>query len=100
MRKKKSIKNRLPQPDLRFSSQLVSQLINKVLWDGEKKRATQIIYQTLEVLREKLSLDPLVVLEEALENIKPSLEARSQKIGGSNQRIPYEVKPERSLTLA
>ena len=83
-----------------FSSPIVTQLINKILLDGKKTVAEGIVYGALEGAREKNGQDPVVTLKKALDNIRPSLEVRSRRVGGATYQVPIEVKPGRSTTLA
>src|SRR5690606_15872646 len=83
-----------------FGSPIVTQLINKILLDGKKTVAEGIVYGALEGAREKNGQDPVVTLKKALDNIRPSLEVRSRRVGGATYPVPIEVKPGRSTTLA
>ena len=83
-----------------FGSQLVSQLVSKVLQDGKKQVAQRIVYTALEGCRDKTGTDPVVTLKRALDNIKPTLEVRSRRVGGATYQVPIEVPAGRSTTLA
>ena len=83
-----------------YGSQVVTQLVNKILLDGKKSVAESIVYGALEGVREKSGQDPVVVLKRALENIRPSLEVRSRRVGGATYQVPVEVRPVRATTLA
>jgi small subunit ribosomal protein S7 len=83
-----------------YGSPLVSQLINKVLLDGKKSTAEKIVYGALEGCREKTGADPVVTLKRALDNIKPTLEVKSRRVGGATYQVPIEVKPGRATTLS
>src|SRR3954464_12401392 len=83
-----------------YSSPLVTQLINKVLRDGKRSVAEKIVYGALEGAREKTSTDPVVTLKRALDNVKPTIEVKSRRVGGATYQVPIEVKPGRSTTLA
>lgn len=83
-----------------FSSPLVTQLINKILLDGKRSTAERIVYGALEGTREKNGNDPVVNLKKALDNIRPSLEVRSRRVGGATYQVPIDVRPARSTTLA
>ncbi|ASU85668.1 30S ribosomal protein S7 [Nocardiopsis gilva YIM 90087] len=83
-----------------YGSPLVTALINKVLLDGKRSIAQGIVYDALEGSREKTGQDPLVVLKRALDNVKPSLEVRSRRVGGATYQVPVEVRASRSTTLA
>lgn len=83
-----------------YDSELVTQLINKILQDGKKSTAQRIVYDALEICREKTGTDPVGTLEKALGNIRPDLEVRSRRVGGATYQVPVEVRPGRSTTLA
>lgn len=82
-----------------YNSKLVTQLVNRVLLDGKKSLAQKIVYDALEQVGEKTGQDPLVVLKRALDNIKPSLEVRSRRVGGATYQVPVEVRASRATTL-
>ena len=83
-----------------YGSQLVTQLVNKVLLDGKKSLAERIVYGALEQARDKTGTDPVVTLKRAMDNVKPALEVRSRRVGGATYQVPVDVKPGRSTTLA
>lgn len=83
-----------------YASPLVTQLINKVLLDGKRSTAEHIVYGALEGCREKTGTDPVVTLKRALDNVKPTLEVRSRRVGGATYQVPVEVRAGRSTTLA
>jgi small subunit ribosomal protein S7 len=88
------------QVDPVFNSILVTQLINKILLDGKKSTAESIVYGALEGARDKSGTDPVVTLKRALDNIRPTLEVKSRRVGGATYQVPVEVKAGRSTTLA
>ena len=83
-----------------YASPLVSQLVNKILVDGKKSIAERIVYAALEGCRDKNGTDPVVTLKRALDNVKPTLEVRSRRVGGQTYQVPVEVRPSRSTQLA
>ncbi|WP_336920710.1 30S ribosomal protein S7 [Aquipuribacter sp. SD81] len=83
-----------------YSSPLVTQLVNKVLLDGKKSVAERTVYGALEGARAKTGNDPVIILKRALDNVKPALEVRSRRVGGSTYQVPVDVRPSRSTTLA
>ena len=83
-----------------YGSQIVTQLVSKVLEDGKKQVAQRIVYGALEGCRQKTDTDPVVTLKRALDNVKPSIEVKSRRVGGATYQVPIEVKPGRSTTLA
>src|ERR1044072_8499750 len=82
-----------------YSSPLGTQLINKVLKDGKPATAERIVYGALEGARDKTGTDPVVTLKRALDNVKPTIEVKSRRVGGATYQVPIEVKPGRSTTL-
>ena len=83
-----------------YQSPVVTQLINKVLLDGKRSKAESVVYGALEGCREKTGTDPVQTLKRALDNVRPTLEVRSRRVGGATYQVPVEVKPGRSTTLA
>ncbi|MGC4961840.1 30S ribosomal protein S7 [Gordonia sp. DT218] len=83
-----------------YGSPLVTQLVNKILLDGKKSTAERIVYRALEQARDKTGTDPVVTLKRALDNVKPTLEVKSRRVGGATYQVPIEVKPGRANTLA
>ncbi|MBR5951221.1 MAG: 30S ribosomal protein S7 [Actinomycetaceae bacterium] len=83
-----------------YGSALVTQLVNRVLIDGKKSVAERIVYGALEGVAAKTEQDPLSVLKRAMDNIRPSLEVRSRRVGGATYQVPVEVKSARATTLA
>jgi len=86
-------------PDPLYNSKLVTRLINRVMLDGKRGTAAQIIYKAFEQIKESTGNDPLEVFEQAMENIMPVLEVKARRVGGSNYQVPVEVRPERRTTL-
>ena len=87
-------------PDPIYGSTVVAQLINKILLDGKKSIAEDIVYSALDMVKEKSDQEPVAVLKRALDNIRPSLEVRSRRVGGATYQVPVEVKPGRANTLS
>ena len=83
-----------------YASPLVTQLVNKVLFSGKRSIAESIVYGALEGTRDKTGTDPVITLKRALDNVKPTLEVKSRRVGGATYQVPIEVKPTRSTTLA
>lgn len=82
-----------------YNSKLVSRLINKIMVDGKKGVAQNILYDAFNLVGERTGEDPMVVFERSLENIMPLLELKVRRIGGANYQVPVEVRPERRATL-
>ncbi|MDL2252907.1 30S ribosomal protein S7 [Ruminococcaceae bacterium OttesenSCG-928-I18] len=82
-----------------YNSQMVTRLINNVMYDGKKGVAQKIVYDAFSIVKEKTGNDPLETFEKALENIMPTLEVKARRVGGSTYQVPLEVRPERRETL-
>ncbi|MGQ9802210.1 MAG: 30S ribosomal protein S7 [Candidatus Saccharicenans sp.] len=93
------IRKRKPQPDPLYNSTLVGKLINLVLKKGKKSVAEEIVYGTLEILKNRTKEDPLKVLEKAIDNVRPLLETKSRRVGGATYQVPVEVPEQRSISL-
>ena len=87
-------------PDAVYNSQLVTQVINKVMLDGKKSIAEQIVYEALEQVGTKTGRPPVEVLEQAVKTVTPVLEVRGRRVGGANYQVPVEVPQRRARTLA
>ncbi len=83
-----------------YGSQLVTQLVSKVLQDGKKQVAQRIVYSALEGTREKTGVDPVITLKRALDNVRPALEVKSRRVGGATYQVPVEVKQPRHDPVA
>ncbi|MCL2525789.1 MAG: 30S ribosomal protein S7 [Coriobacteriia bacterium] len=87
-------------PDARYNNKLVTQLINKILWDGKKSVAEGIVYGAFDIIEKKTEQDPLSVFKKAMDNVRPTLEVRPKRVGGATYQVPVEVNARRSTTLA
>ena len=87
-------------PDPVYRSQLVTQLVNKVLSRGKRSTAERIVYSALTMIEEKTGTEPIATLKRALENTKPALEVKSRRVGGATYQVPMEVRKDRQTTLA
>ena len=83
-----------------YSSPLITQLVNKILSRGKKSTAESIVYGALNGTKDKSGTDPIITLKKALENIKPTVEVKSRRVGGATYQVPVEVKPARATALA
>jgi small subunit ribosomal protein S7 len=83
-----------------YNSELVTQLVNKVLKDGKKSTAEHVVYGALDRIRDRTGRDPVSVMEEAIRNVTPALEVKSRRVGGATYQVPLEVLPRRGRTLA
>ncbi|MEN8238789.1 MAG: 30S ribosomal protein S7 [Actinomycetota bacterium] len=87
-------------PDPIYNSVLVTQIINKVLLKGKKGAARRIVYTAMDTVEQRTGSDPLPTLKRAIDNVRPTLEVRSRRVGGSTYQVPVEVRPRRAQTLA
>lgn len=100
MRRRRAEK-RKPAADLQYNSKVIGQLINMLMLKGKKSVAQSIIYNALDIVKERSGQnDALSVLNKAIENVRPLLEVKSRRVGGATYQIPIEVKSERGVTLA
>jgi len=99
MPRKGKVVKRTPKADAKYGSVLVSKIINGIMLDGKKVTATKIVYGALDIIAEKSGEEAIEVLNQALENIKPTLEVKSRRIGGANYQVPVEVREDRKETL-
>ena len=87
-------------PDAKFGDRVLSKFMNNLMFDGKKSVAERIVYGALSMLEKKISRQPVEAFREALENVKPSVEVRSRRVGGATYQVPVEVRPERREALA
>ena len=90
----------LPPPDFKYTSVLVSRFINKINFQGKKLAAERILYNAMDIIKEKTKEDALAVFTKAIENIRPMVEVKARRVGGANYQVPIEVKPARGTSLA
>jgi small subunit ribosomal protein S7 len=100
MPRRREIPKRELAADPLYNSTLVSKFINTVMSDGKRSTAERILYQSFDIIKERSGDDPLKVFKKALDNVKPSLEVKSRRVGGSNYQVPIEVNPNRRLSLS
>ena len=98
MRKRRAEKRDV-LPDPIYNSKVVTKLINQIMKDGKRGAAQKILYDALEMVKEKTGEDPMTVFNKAMDNIKPALEVKSRRVGGANYQVPVEVKPDRARAL-
>ena len=100
MRRKIKNKN-IVGPDFVYNSQKLEKFINYIMWSGKKETSRKVMYQTLDLVKEKTgNPNPLEIFDLAMRNAGPMTEVRSKRIGGANYQVPREVRPERRLALA
>ena len=99
MRKRRAVKRDV-LPDPIYNSKVVTKLINQLMIDGKKGTAQKILYGAFDLIKEKTGEEPMTIFDKAMNNIKPSLEVKSRRVGGANYQVPVEVKPARAQALA
>ncbi|WP_371365819.1 30S ribosomal protein S7 [Sporomusa rhizae] len=99
MPRKGAVPKRDVLPDPVYNSKLVTRFINKLMLDGKKGVAENIVYDAFETIRAKTGKDPMEVFDVALKNVMPVLEVRARRVGGANYQVPVEVRPDRKLSL-
>lgn len=99
MRSKK-VQRKILSPDPIYNSRLVTRFINKVMFEGKKTIAQKLVYQALDLIKEKSKQEPLVVFEKAFANVSPKMEVRPRRVGGASYQVPVEVRGDRKEALA
>ena len=99
MPRKGSVAKRDVLPDPVYNSKLVTRLINHLMIDGKRGKASTILYDAFDMIKQQTGNEPLDVFEEAMKNVMPVLEVKARRIGGSNYQVPIEVRPDRRTTL-
>ena len=100
MSRKKTQPKKIPVLDSKFKSTIVPKLINSIMYDGKKLVAQKIIYEAIEKIKSKTKDEPINIFHEAINNIKPTVEVKSRRVGGATYQVPTEVKSKRAQTLA
>lgn len=100
MPRKGSVPKRDVLPDHKYGSKVVTKLVNQVMEDGKKSVAQNIVYGAFDIIEKKLGVEAIDYFNQALENLKPLLETKSRRVGGSSYQVPLEVSPSRRQTLA
>jgi small subunit ribosomal protein S7 len=100
MPRRREIPKRELPADALYGSSLVTKFINCMMYDGKQSTAEKIVYDSFEIIKEKSGDDPVKIFKKALDNVKPSLEVKSRRVGGSNYQVPIEVNPNRRLSLS
>ena len=100
MPRRREVPKRELLPDALYQSPLVTKFINTIMSQGKRSTAERILYQSFDLIKERSGDDPLKVFKKAIDNVKPSLEVKSRRVGGSNYQVPIEVNPNRRLSLS
>ena len=100
MSRKKSQPKKNVVPDPKFNSTIIPKLINNIMYDGKRGTATKIVYDAIDKIKTKSKDEPINIFNEAINNIKPTVEVRSRRVGGATYQVPVEVKSKRAQALA
>jgi len=100
MSRKRRAPKKIPLVDPKYKSTIIPKLINSIMFDGKKTIAEKIVYDAIEKIKSKVKEEPLTIFNEAINNIRPTVEVRSRRVGGATYQVPVEVKAKRSQALA
>ena len=100
MSRKKSASKKLTILDTKYKSAIIPKLINSIMYDGKKTVAEKIIYDAIDKIKSKSKDEPIIIFNEAINNIRPTVEVRSRRVGGATYQVPVEVKSKRAQALA
>ena len=98
-RRREIAKREVPEDPI-YGSSLVTKFVSTLMYDGKRSTAQHIMYKSMDMIKEKTGDDPLKVFKKAVDNVKPALEVKSRRVGGSNYQVPIEVNPTRRLSLS
>ena len=100
MSRKRSAPKKIPIIDSKYKSTIIPKLINSIMYDGKKIIAEKIVYDALEKIKSKTKDEPINIFNDAIKNVRPTVEVRSRRVGGATYQVPVEVKSKRSQALA
>ena len=100
MSRKRRAPKKILVVDPKYKSTIIPKLINSIMYDGKKTIAEKIVYEAMKKIKTKSKDEPINIFNEAIKNIRPTVEVRSRRVGGATYQVPVEVKPNRSQTLA
>ena len=100
MSRKRRAPKKILVVDPKYKSTIIPKLINSIMYDGKKTMAEKIVYEAMEKIKTKSKDEPINIFNEAIKNIRPTVEVKSRRVGGATYQVPVEVKPNRSQTLA
>jgi small subunit ribosomal protein S7 len=100
MPRRREIAKREIPADALYGSPLVTKFINTIMQEGKRSTAEKILYRSFDIIKERSGDDPLKIFKKAVDNVKPALEVKSRRVGGSNYQVPIEVNPNRRLSLS
>lgn len=99
MPRRREVPERVIVPDAKYNSKLVSKFIKSIMKDGKKSIAESILYDAMDIIEKKTNEPPIKIFEQALENVKPMIEVKSRRVGGSTYQVPTEIRPSRRTAL-
>ena len=99
MPRRREIPERVTEPDSKYNNKLVSKFIKSIMRDGKKSTAESILYDAFDIIEKKTNEYPIKVFEQAIENVKPMIEVKSRRVGGSTYQVPTEIRPSRRMAL-
>lgn len=100
MPRRREVVKRDVMPDPKYNNKLVAKFINCLMYKGKKSIAESILYSSFDIIKERTNQDPLAIFQQAINNVKPTLEVKSRRVGGSTYQVPVEVRADRKNTLA
>ena len=100
MSRKRKAPKKIPVVDPKYKSVIIPKLINSIMYDGKKITAEKIVYDAIEKIKTKSKDEPITVFNDAINNVRPTVEVRSRRVGGATYQVPVEVKSKRSQALA
>jgi len=100
MSRKRRAPKKIPVVDPKYKSVIIPKLINSIMYDGKKISAEKIVYEAIEKIRTKSKDEPITVFNDAINNVRPTVEVRSRRVGGATYQVPVEVKSKRAQALA
>jgi small subunit ribosomal protein S7 len=100
MPRRREVAERVMIPDPKYNSELVAKFINSMLRDGKKSTAESLFYDAFDIIEKKTNEPPLKIFKQAIDNVKPAIEVKSRRVGGSSYQVPTEIRPSRRKALA
>jgi small subunit ribosomal protein S7 len=99
MPRRREVPERIIIPDPKYNNKLVSRFIKSIMRDGKKSTAESILYQAFDIIEKKTNESPVKIFEQAVDNVKPMIEVKSRRVGGSTYQVPTEIRPSRKTAL-
>jgi small subunit ribosomal protein S7 len=100
MPRRREIVKRDVMPDPKHNNKLITKFVNSLMFDGKKSTAESILYNCFDVIQTKTNQDPMTIFQQAVNNVKPTLEVKSRRVGGATYQVPVEVRADRKNALA